>query len=399
VSSRPAPAAGVGRVGVWACAAALGAACGVPDGAPSGLPEELPLWDAGAPTLEIGAVEGDERYTFAAIESAVPLGGGTIAVSDAGHTRISLYGRDGRHIRSWGSQGEGPTEFRALSRIYPIGADTLLAAERYGGRVAVYDTGGSLVREVSAPELSGDTTFALDSWLHGRFWVEGALSEHERVAVRRALDALPPPRAAPGYRVVRAASDGDLLVREPSSDAAARIVTWTRLAPDGSPLSMVTTPAAFRPTHMDGDELLGVWTGENDVEFVRAYTLTATGTSRPLPAWIVGDARDTGMVDAEDPAEIRSLIVGSIKGLASAQEIHYSSAYTYTTSLDELERFEKPEGLEVAFVRGDARGWSAVFTHPGLDTVCGLAYGFGAPPGWTPGLVVCAPSPPSGGGP
>jgi hypothetical protein len=32
-----------------------------------------------------------------------------------------------------------------------------------------------------------------------------------------------------------------------------------------------------------------------------------------------------------------------------------------------------------------------VFTHPGLDRVCALAYGFNVPPGWLPGSVLCSP--------
>lgn len=376
-------------------AALLLAACSASDGRPSGMPTELPHFTTGAPTLEIGAVEGDERYVFAAIESVIRLGDGTIAVSDAGATRISLYDDRGEYLRSWGSEGEGPTEFRALSRIYPLGSDSLMAAERYGGRVVVFDGAGTLARELRAPALSGDTTFALDSWLHGRFWIDGALLARERDAVRRALDRLPPPRSTPGYRAVRVAAGGDLWVEEPGmgGDAGSGDVVWTRLSADGTPLAAVSTPAGFRLTHAAGDELLGVWTGESGVHFVRAYTVAASGATRPMPPWLMGEEGRAGADAAVDTAAVRALMIGSVKNLASAQEIHYSTAFTYTTSLAALERFEKPEGLEVDFVQAGTRGWSAVFTHPGLDTVCGLAYGADIPPGWTPGMVVCAPGP------
>ncbi len=56
--------------------------------------------------------------------------------------------------------------------------------------------------------------------------------------------------------------------------------------------------------------------------------------------------------------------------------------------------------LEVDFVIANTRGWAAVFTHPGMDRVCALGYGYVVPPGWVPGMVICAPeagSPATGG--
>jgi hypothetical protein len=88
----------------------------------------LPVLSLDEPLLEIGVIEGPEELVFAAIESVVRLPDGTVAVSDAGATRISLFDADGAFLRSWGRQGDGPGEFRSLSRIYPLGRDSLMAA-------------------------------------------------------------------------------------------------------------------------------------------------------------------------------------------------------------------------------------------------------------------------------
>jgi hypothetical protein len=48
----------------------------------------------------------------------------------------------------------------------------------------------------------------------------------------------------------------------------------------------------------------------------------------------------------------------------------------------------------VTFVKGNARAWAAVFTHPALDRICALAYGFDIPAGWQPGRVLCSPAAP-----
>jgi hypothetical protein len=81
----------------------------------------------------------------------------------------------------------------------------------------------------------------------------------------------------------------------------------------------------------------------------------------------------------------------AIKRMAVAQEIHYASHMTYTPEADSLD-WERPVGVEVTFVEGNARAWSAAFTHPAMDRVCALAYGFNVPAGWLPGMVVCSPA-------
>jgi hypothetical protein len=81
----------------------------------------------------------------------------------------------------------------------------------------------------------------------------------------------------------------------------------------------------------------------------------------------------------------------SIRGMAVAQEMHYSTSRTYTTAMDSLD-FARPADLGISFTHAHTRGWAAVFTHPSVDRLCALAYGFGTPPGWAPGSVVCGPA-------
>jgi len=368
-----------------ACALVAG---GCSDSPETGLPSELPLLTVGEPTLEIGVVDGADEYLFGAIASVVSLSDGSIAVSDAGSSRITVYDHDGVFQRRWGQRGDGPAEFQNLSRLYPLGTDSLLAANGFVARVSVFHVDGTFGRALPAVELTGDPVFSLDSWLHGRFWVDGPLTEEERAPVRAVLDALPSPRSAPGYRSVQVDADGRFWIREPGSGTD---VTWTRLRNDGRPEAVVTLPGRFRPTWASGDELLGVWLGEADVHFARRYPIVATGRSWPMPAWLTGSESAVTTDAVPDDEELMALIRGSIKQMASRQEIHYSEHYSYTTEVDALEGFEKPEGLEVHFTVGNTRGWAAVFSHAAVDRLCGLAYGSDVPPGWTPGMVLCGP--------
>lgn len=384
-------------LGIIAGAFALGA-CGPPD--QDGEAASLPVLDLGEPILEIGVIEGDDELVFGALESVIRLPNGMVAVSDGGATRVSLFDGDGRFVRTWGSRGDGPGEFRSLSRIYPLGRDSLMAAERHSGRLAVFALDGEFGSLQDGRELTGDSVFALDSWLAGRFWVDGALSVAERRQAMTLLEAYPVPIQWPGYRYVLVGADGQLWIREPVTDPSQH--TWTRVGADG-PNAVITTPAAFRPTHLPSrDEVLGVWSGESGVHFARAYALGPSGASTAPPSWVTGvvapgPASGESMTEDELMAEIRS----AIKQMASAQEIHYSSNMTYTTDLEALDAFEEPESISVDFVRADARGWAGVFSHASIDRICGLAYGFGTPPGWVPGMVICAqdivPESPEGG--
>lgn len=343
-----------------------------------------------APILQIGVMEGDERYTFQDVTSVLPLSSGDLLVADGGSGEVTRYTADGTFVRRWGGRGEGPGEFRALSRVYPWAGDSVAALDQQIGRLSVFDADGEFARQVDARDVSRDSLFAMDVWLYRRFWVDGAAEAAARQRVRSTLDRLPPPTASPGYRLVRVAADGRLWIREPGVSAAGER-SWTVLEADGTPAAVVDVPERLDPQYIAVDRVLGRWRGENDVNFVRAYALQVGEGTAPEPAWLAAP-RSRRDVEGPQEAEFLALIRGSIKEVASAEEIHYATHFTYTAQVDSL-TWEAPEELTVDVVRAGTRGWTAVFTHPGLDRICGLSYGFNVPPGWRPGAIVCSPPP------
>jgi hypothetical protein len=347
----------------------------------------LPVLTASEPTLDIGVVEGDANYSFAAVAGALRLDDGSVVVADEGNTRISVFGSDGVFVRSWGSRGEGPGEFRTLSRVYRLAADSIMAADLATSRLTVFDLAGTRARELAGFDLSRDSTFQLDSWLYGRFWIDGGLDAAARDAIERALDRLPPPRDPPGYRMVRAARSGELWIEEPvaASDSTS---TWMRTDATGQPAALVVLPARFTPLDIVGDDVLGVWLDENDVNFVHGYRLTNTGVTGQPPPWVVVVDSTSIATPAPTDEELRAVMRESIRGMAMAQEMNYARRYTYTTEIDSLD-FERPADLGISFTHANTRGWAAVFTHPSIDRLCALAYGFGTPPGWAPGGISC----------
>ncbi|MCG6957994.1 MAG: hypothetical protein LJF04_18535 [Gemmatimonadetes bacterium] len=354
------------------------------------MPKELPVLALSQePTLEIGLMEGDQHYLFQNVVSVLPMPSGELAVADGGADEVTLYAPDGTFVRRWGRKGEGPGEFRMLSRLYSMGADSIMALDGITDRVSVFDTAGDFGRQVAVEDLSGDTLFSADVWLYGRYWVDGGLSADVRSRVEETLDRLPSPVSAPGYRLVKVASDGRLWIREPgvNADGTRR---WTVVSGAGEPEAEIDIPQRFDPQYLSDHRLMGRWRGESDVNFVRSYDVADTGTKEPTPLWLAAPP-DTSTAAPANEKEVRTLIVGALKTLASAQEIHYADHYSYTSNVDSLE-WEKPEGLTVDFVNAGPRGWVAVFTHPGFDRICGMGYGFTIPPGWRPGHIICGPS-------
>jgi hypothetical protein len=63
-----------------------------------------------------------------------------------------------------------------------------------------------------------------------------------------------------------------------------------------------------------------------------------------------------------------------LRNMASLQEIYYSTRGSYTASLDSLQpgdrAIELPEGLEVALLAADARGWMAQTHSAASGTTC-----------------------------
>jgi hypothetical protein len=348
-------------------------------------PATLPVFVAAdSPRLTIGVFEGDPELMFERVVDVLRLGGGEIAVADVQAARVSLFSPAGEPIRSWGGRGDGPGEFRSLSRLYQAPGDSLLALDARGGRASLFDEAGTYAREVPATELSGDSLFSMDVWLHRRFVVDGVLEPSERARVRAVLDRLPRPDG-PGYRWVRAAPDGRLWIQEPAGPAPG-LARWIVLGFDGRPERLVDLPDRLDADELSAEEVLGRFLGSSDVHFVRAYAIRDTDRTAARPAWLTG--APSAATDGAVPADFEAEVHAAVRRAAVAQEIHYSSHGRYTTRADSLD-LEPEDGVVVHFWRADDRGWSGVAVHPAMESLCALGYGTATPPGWPGGTVVC----------
>jgi hypothetical protein len=85
----------------------------------------LRIWQIpDSPLVDIG---GDESGPGALqqVRAAIWNADGTILVGDGATREIRRFDSAGRHLESWGRDGDGPGEFRSVLRIWPVSPDSV----------------------------------------------------------------------------------------------------------------------------------------------------------------------------------------------------------------------------------------------------------------------------------
>lgn len=226
------------------------------------------------PAVEIGADPTDTADALYDVGGVTRLGDGRIVLTDGGTAEIRSFTPTGDRLATAGGKGEGPGEFRSLSRPYRLRGDSLLVYDASLRRLSVFDRelrfirqfrliqvpGGSPVSPVlvvggaeilarpgfsfgkSTPEglhqaeigylrFRTDGTF-IDSV--GRFpGTETLVINNGASSMAISLAYLPQPRVAAG-------ADGFVF-------GAADRFEITRYAPDGRPLTVIRLPGQVAP--------------------------------------------------------------------------------------------------------------------------------------------------------
>lgn len=359
---------------------------GAGEGDPSS-PANVERWSLSeVPLLEIGVVEGDPAYQLHEAVSSVRLPDGGIAVVNAGSQEVRFYSPEGRHLRSAGGTGSGPTEFRRPSRIWRWGADSLRVWDSRLRRFTFMDMEGAVARTRRLEP--GGEPFPLDVWVHGKNWVDSPLAPSERSLVLETLARMPEVSPDVDIRFVRVTPAGRIWATNalPPADTA---MEWSVYEMDGTLRARISTPPAFEPHEIGHDFVLGRATDPLDVNYVRQYEIrkpVRSPVGRGLAAYT-----KVGLAVPEEPKipdEVRSVITSLMKRMASLQEMHYAENFSYTSDISEL-AIELPEEVRVTFVEASPTGWTSLFHHVATGSSCVLTYGSGAPIGWVSGSIIC----------
>jgi hypothetical protein len=92
----------------------------------------------------------------------------------------------------------------------------------------------------------------------------------------KSLDQVQVPERLPAFERLLVDDDGNLWVQQTPWPGAVP-PRWDVFDGQGRMLGTVTMPAGFRATHISPDFVLGVWTDEDDVEYVRMHRLAKRG--------------------------------------------------------------------------------------------------------------------------
>ena len=111
-------------------------------------------------------------------------------------------------------------------------------------------------------------------------WIEGELGKIDDVGVRRSrrslLETVVLPATLPAFGALAVQEGGRVWVEEFRMPAdALGPSTWRVYDLDGRDLGEAVLPAGFRPHSITGDEIIGVWTDDLGIEYLRVYALDA----------------------------------------------------------------------------------------------------------------------------
>jgi hypothetical protein len=96
------------------------------------------------PAVDIGTVEGDERYQLFRVTGATQLRDGRIVIVNAGTQQIRFFDQQGTFLHSVGGRGEGPGEYAFPLLVPAVTHDTLWIAD-FNQRLTLLDMQGTLL--------------------------------------------------------------------------------------------------------------------------------------------------------------------------------------------------------------------------------------------------------------
>ena len=108
------------------------------------------------PLVSIGTAVATPDFQLHGVEDATRIADGRIVIANGGSKELLVFDETGKHMDSWGGEGEGPGEFTVLNRVRPWATDSLIAADPERGRIAVFDLDGNHGWTVSLLSRSGD---------------------------------------------------------------------------------------------------------------------------------------------------------------------------------------------------------------------------------------------------
>ncbi|GMV08264.1 MAG: hypothetical protein AMXMBFR53_45390 [Gemmatimonadota bacterium] len=115
---------------------------------------ERPVWGLDPTLVEeirIGALEGDERYTFGLVAGVAVSPDGTIWVSDRVLGTLRRYSPEGVHLGAVGRKGKGPGEFEYLMDVRMLPDGAVAVWDPLNTRIHIFEQDGRFREDLFVP--------------------------------------------------------------------------------------------------------------------------------------------------------------------------------------------------------------------------------------------------------
>ena len=125
----------------------------------------LPEWRlAETPDHVFDAATTGDSTAFALMGAVRWLGNGTLVVADLGGTRLQVYDSTGAYRGALGRRGQGPGEFRTITSVTPMRADTLAVFDATQRRLTLWTASRGLVRQIGLQDGGSLDSWPADAW-------------------------------------------------------------------------------------------------------------------------------------------------------------------------------------------------------------------------------------------
>ena len=121
------------------------------------------------PSLAIGEISGRPEAMLYGVSGARRLGDGRIVIANAGTSELRFFDSEGSYLKSAGRQGEGPGEFRELTRMEVTHLDSVVVFDQPSRRISLFDHEGNFARSFAAPSFRDLPTYPVGVFSDGTF--------------------------------------------------------------------------------------------------------------------------------------------------------------------------------------------------------------------------------------
>ena len=120
--------------------------------------------------LSIGEVEGDKNYMFGSVILFNTDKDGNFYVADYDNQRILKYDSDGKHLLTFGREGQGPGEFRSLSIPRFDKDNNLFITDTLNRRISIFDKNCEYLKQMKFQERYNDVYINSKGYLIAIKW-------------------------------------------------------------------------------------------------------------------------------------------------------------------------------------------------------------------------------------